>query len=347
MIGGIMQRVRRSRMTVGDKAEIWKRWKQGQSLSEIGRAIDRIPGAVFHVVRARGGIPPAPRCRSSQALTVTEREEISRGLATGVSFRQIGARLGRAASTVSREVGRHGGRQWYRAAVADADTWDRALPPQACRLAQHPALCARVTEKLEAYWSPQQIAGWLKHAFPRDPDMQVSHETIYRSLFVQSRGVLKKALIRHLRRRKTMRRSQHATTAGQPRGQIIDAVSIRERPPSIEDRAGPGHWEGDLLAGKSNSHIATLVERQSRFVMLVRLPGKDTQSVVQALTRQVRALPTGLMSSLTWDRGMELAAHKSFSVATDVRVYFCDPQSPWQRGSNENTNGLLRSHVSD
>jgi IS30 family transposase len=342
-----MQRVRRSRMTVSDKAAIWDRWKRGESLSEIGRAIGRIPGAVFHVVRARGGIPPAPRCRSSQALTVGEREEISRGLATGVSFRQIGARLGRPTSTVSREVGRHGGRRWYRAAVADADAWDRALRPQLCRLAQHPRLRAQVAEKLDADWSPQQISGWLKRTHPKDPDMQVSHETIYLSLFVQSRGVLKKALIRHLRRRKTMRRSQHATTAGQTRGQIIDAVSIRERPACIEDRAIPGHWEGDLLAGKSNSHIATLVERQSRFVMLVRLPGKDTSNVVRALTRRVRALPQGLMSSLTWDRGMELAAHKSFSVATKVRVYFCDPHSPWQRGSNENTNGLLRQYFPD
>lgn len=342
-----MQRVRRSRMTVSDKAAIWDRWKRGESLSEIGRAIGRIPGAVFHVVRARGGIPPAPRCRSSQALTVGEREEISRGLATGVSFRQIGARLGRPTSTVSREVGRHGGRRWYRAAVADADAWDRALRPQLCRLAQHPSLRAQVAEKLDADWSPQQISGWLKRTHPKDPDMQVSHETIYLSLFVQSRGVLKKALIRHLRRRKTMRRSQHATTAGQTRGQIIDAVSIRERPACIEDRAIPGHWEGDLLAGKSNSHIATLVERQSRFVMLVRLPGKDTSNVVRALTRRVRALPHGLMSSLTWDRGMELAAHKSFSVATKVRVYFCDPHSPWQRGSNENTNGLLRQYFPD
>ena len=342
-----MQRVRRSRMTVSDKAAIWDRWKRGESLSEIGRAIGRIPGAVFHVVRARGGIPPAPRCRSSQALTVGEREEISRGLATGVSFRQIGARLGRPTSTVSREVGRHGGRRWYRAAVADADAWDRALRPQLCRLAQHPSLRAQVAEKLDADWSPQQISGLLKRTHPKDPDMQVSHETIYLSLFVQSRGVLKKALIRHLRRRKTMRRSQHATTAGQTRGQIIDAVSIRERPACIEDRAIPGHWEGDLLAGKSNSHIATLVERQSRFVMLVRLPGKDTRNVVRALTRRVRALPQGLMSSLTWDRGMELAAHKSFSVATKVRVYFCDPHSPWQRGSNENTNGLLRQYFPD
>jgi IS30 family transposase len=347
MIGGIMQRVRRSRMTDGDKGEIWDRWKQGQSLSDIGRALDRIPGAVFHVVAARGGIPPDPRYRSALALTAFEREEISRGLATGISFRKIGAQLGRAPSTVSREVARHGGRRWYRAAAADADAWDRALRPQSCRLAQHPTLCARVAEKLAADWSPQQIAGWLKRSYPQDPDMQVSHETIYLSLFVQSRGVLKKALIRHLRRRRTMRRSKHATTTGQPRGQIIDAVSIRDRPASIEDRAVPGHWEGDLLAGASNSHIATLVERHSRFVLLVRLPGKDTERVVQALTRRVRALPKGLMSSLTWDRGMELAGHKAFTVSTHVRVYFCDPQSPWQRGSNENTNGLLRQYFPD
>jgi IS30 family transposase len=205
-------------------------------------------------------------------------------------------------------------------------------------------LCASVAEKLAADWSPQQIAGWLQRTYPQDLDMQVSHETIYRSLFVQSRGVLRQELLRHLRRRKTMRRSQHATVPPQPRGLIADGISIRERPASVEDRAVPGHWEGDLLAGKSHSYIATLVERHSRFVMLVRLSGKDTQSVVHALTRRVRTLPTGLMSSLTWDRGMELAAHKTFSVATDVRVYFCDPQSPWQRGSNENTNGLLRQY---
>lgn len=342
-----MQRVRRSRMSVSDKAAMWERWRRGESLSEIGRALDRTAGAIFHVVRARGGVPPEPRSRSSRALTADEREEISRELARGVSFSQIGARLGRPTSTVSREVGRHGGRRRYRAAVADAEAWDRALRPQRCRLAQHPALRARVAEKLAIDWSPQQIAGWLKRTYPKDADMQVSHETIYLSLFVQSRGVLKQALIRHLRRRKTMRRSQHATTAGQTRGQIVDAVSIRERPASIEDRAIPGHWEGDLLAGKSNSHIATLVERQSRYVMLVRLSGKDTNSVVRALTRRVRALPKGLMSSLTWDRGMELAAHKSFSVATNVRVYFCDPHSPWQRGSNENTNGLLRQYFPD
>jgi IS30 family transposase len=342
-----MQCVRRSRMSADDKAAIWDRWTRGESLSEIGRAIDRMPAAVFHVVRARGGIPPPPRWRSSRALTVREREEISRGLATGISFRQMGAQLGLPTSTVSREVGRHGGRQGYRAAAADAATWERALRPQRCRLAQRPGLCAHVAEKLAADWSPQQIAGWLQRTYPQDLEMQVSHETIYRSLFVQSRGVLKQELLRHLRRRKTMRRSTHASARPQPRGQIVDAVSIRARPASVEDRAVPGHWEGDLLAGKANSYIATLVERRSRFVMLVRLPGKDTQSVVQALTRRVRTLPTGLMSSLTWDRGMELAAHKTFSVATDVQVYFCDPQSPWQRGSNENTNGLLRQYLPD
>lgn len=342
-----MQRVRRSRMSANDKTAIWDRWTRGESLSEIGRAIEHIPAAVFHVVRARGGIPPPARWRASRALTVREREEISRGLATGVSFRQLGVQLGRPTSTVSREVGRHGGRQGYRAAVADATTWDLARRPQRCRLAQRPVLCAQVAEKLAADWSPQQIAGWLQRTYPQDLDMQVSHETIYRSLFVQSRGVLKQELLRHLRRRKAMRRSMHASATTQPRGQIVDAISIRERPASVEDRAVPGHWEGDLLAGKANSYIATLVERRSRFVMLVRLAGKDTQSVVQALTRRVRTLPTGLMSSLTWDRGMELAAHKTFSVATDVRVYFCDPQSPWQRGSNENTNGLLRQYFPD
>jgi IS30 family transposase len=331
-------------MTVSDKASLWEWWRQGRSLTEIGRALDRAPGAIFHVVLARGGVPPAARHRSSLALTLSEREEISRGVASGVSFSQMAVRLGRAPSTISREVARHGGRRRYRAAVADTDAWKRARRPQRCRLARSPALCACVAEKLAADWSPQQIAGWLKRTFPEDPDMQVSHETIYLSLFVQSRGVLRKELIRHLRRRRAMRRAKQATTAGQARGQIIDAVSVRERPASIEDRAVPGHWEGDLLAGAANSHIATLVERTSRFVLLVRLRGKDTQSVVQALTRTARALPTGLMSSLTWDRGMELAAHKTFTVATDVRVYFCDPQSPWQRASNENTNGLLRQY---
>ncbi len=336
--------MQRFAITGRDKSEMWDRWKRGESMGEFGRAIDRTSGVVFRVLAARGGIPPPARYRASGALTVGDREEISRGLATGVSFRQIAARLGRAPSTVSREVGRHGGRPDYRAGTADAETWERARRPKRCRLARYPALRAMVAETLGAAWSPQQIAGWLKRTYPKDAAMQVSHETIYLSLFVQSRGVLKKALIAHLRRRRTMRRSKLATTGGQHRGQIIGAVSIRERPASVEDRAVPGHWEGDLLAGVANSHIATLVERQSRFVLLVRLRGRDTAQVVKALARRVRTLPQGLMCSLTWDRGVELAAHKTFTVATNVRVYFCDPHSPWQRGSNENTNGLLRQY---
>jgi IS30 family transposase len=256
-------------------------------------------------------------------------------------------RLGRAPSTLSRELRRNGGHRWYRAARADQRAWRRARRAKACRLATRPRLRALVAQKLASNWSPEQIAGWLRDTFPSDPDMQVSHETIYRSLYVQSRGVLRRELLAHLRRGRRFRHSRHATTAGQARGQIIDAVSIRERPPAVEDRAVPGHWEGDLLAGARNSHVATLVERQSRYLMLIRVRGKDTSTVVRALTRRVTRLPRGLMKSLTWDRGTELAGHRTFTVATKVKVYFCDPQSPWQRGSNENTNGLLRQYFPD
>jgi IS30 family transposase len=291
-----------------------------------------------------GGIPPPERRRSERVLSAPEREEISRALAAGATVRGIAQTLSRAPSTVSREIQRNGGRHRYRAGEADSRAWRTARRPKACRLATRPTLCRVVAAKLAADWSPEQIAGWLKVTYPDDTDMQVSHETIYRSLFVQSRGVLKKALVHHLRRCRTMRRSRLASHTGQGRGEIVDAVSIRERPPTVEDRAVPGHWEGDLLAGAANSHVATLVERQSRYLVLVRVPGKDTHTVVTRLTRQVRALPRGLMASLTWDRGTELAAHKRFTIATDVQVCFCDPQSPWQRGSNENTNGLLRQY---
>lgn len=337
-----MERVRRPRISAAEKAEVWQRWKCGESLSDIGRALERVPGAIFHVLAARGGVAPPPRTRSRRALTLTEREEISRGLARGCSLRGISAGLGRAPSTISREVQRHGGQARYRAAVADARTWHRARRPKPCRLATSARLRSLVASKLAADWSPEQIAGWLKQTFPGHPHMQVSHETIYVSLFVQSRGVLKKALIAHLRRRRRMRRSKRA--GPQRAGGIIDAVSIRDRPAEAEDRAVPGHWEGDMLSGARNSHIATLVERHSRFVLLVRLLGKDTATVVEALSQAVQALPEGLMASLTWDRGSELAAHKDFTLATQVQVYFCDPQSPWQRGSNENTNGLLRQY---
>ena len=334
----------RPHLCVSERAELWARWKRGDSLAAIARALGRVQGTIHHIVGQCGGITPPLRRRAARVLSSADREEISRGLAAGVSLRAIARALRRAPSTISREVRRHGGRRRYRAAQADRRAWAAARRPKACRLAGQPRLCRAIAEKLLAKWAPEQIAGWLRVSYPDDPEMQVSHETIYRSLYVQSRGVLKKTLLQHLRRRHTMRRSVHATSRGQRRGQIVDAVSIRERPAAVEDRAVPGHWEGDLLAGGRQSHVATLVERHSRYVMLARVPGKDTASVVQALSRHVRSLPQGLMRSLTWDRGTELAAHKRFTMATHVQVYFCDPQSPWQRGSNENTNGLLRQY---
>jgi IS30 family transposase len=339
-----MARMGRPGLSDAQKAELWHRWKDGQSLSDIGRALSKHAGSIHGVVSFNGGIVPAVRRHSHLALTLAEREEISRGLAAQISIRQIAVGIGRAPSTVSREITRHGGLSRYRASEADAKAWDRAQRPKPCRLATQHQLRDVVAAKLALDWSPQQIAGWLEQQFPEDETMWVSHETIYRSLFIQARGVLKKELVGHLRSRRMMRRSKKASTEGQPRGQIIDAISIRERPAEIENRAIPGHWEGDLLSGASNSHIATLVERQSRFTMLVKVAGKDTASVVNALSKQVRRLPTELRRSLTWDRGMELANHKDFTVATDVKVYFCDPQSPWQRGTNENTNRLLRQY---
>jgi IS30 family transposase len=334
----------RPHLSVSERAALWARWKRGDSLAAIARALGRVQGTIHHIVGQCGGIAPPLRRRAARVLSSADREEISRGLAAGVSLRAIARTLGRAPSTISREVRRHGGRRRYRASQADRRAWDAARRPKACRLAGRPRLCRVIAEKLLAKWAPEQIAGWLKVSYPDDLEMQVSHETIYRSLYVQSRGVLKKTLLLELRRRHTMRRSVHATSRGQRRGQIVDAVPISERPAVIEDRAVPGHWEGDLLAGARQSHVATLVERHSRYVMLARVPGKDTASVVAALSRQVRSLPRGLMQSLTWDRGTELAAHKRFTIATHVQVYFCDPQSPWQRGSNENTNGLLRQY---
>lgn len=326
------------------KREIWQRWKQGQSLSEIGRALGKVPGSIHNVVSASGGFVPSVRTRAASALSLVEREEISRGLARDESCRKIAARLGRQPSTISREVGRNGGRKKYRAAVAEQRAWDKARRPKPCLLERNPRLRDLVAVKLSEDWSPQQIAGWLARRYKREDGMFVSHETIYRSLFIQARGVLRKELIKHLRSRRTMRRAKNATTADQRRGHIRDAISIRERPAEAADRAVPGHWEGDLIAGAKNSHIATLVERYSRYVMLVRVPGKDTTSVVSGLAAHVKTFPDGLMKSLTWDRGTELAEHKRFTAATNVKVYFCDPKSPWQRGTNENTNGLLRQY---
>jgi IS30 family transposase len=335
---------RRVRLSAEQRTEIWRRWKAGESLREIGRAFGKDHGSIQFLLSQRGGIVPAVRRRSLRTLTLAEREGISRGIASGSSIREIARGLERAASTVSREVVRHGGRSLYRASEADHQAWKSALRPRPCLLALHRKLRTMVASKLILDWSPEQISGWLKKRYPNSESMRVSHETIYRSLFIQARGVLKKELMQHLRSQRLIRRSRHARADGQSHGQIVDAISIRERPAEVEDRAIPGHWEGDLLAGTSNSHIATLVERHSRFVILVKVPSKDTATVVAALSRHVRKLPASLRRSLTWDRGLEMAKHKSFTVATKVQVYFCDPQSPWQRGTNENTNGLLRQY---
>ena len=332
-------------LSAAQKLELWKRRKRGESLTAIGRVLGRTASTIYTIVSAEGGICPAPRRRSKRALTLNEREEISRGIAAGDSIRQIARELGRAPSTVSREIGRHEGCHRYRAARADRQAWDWARRPKPCRLAGHARLRDLVATKLSLNWSPQQISGWLKTELADQPDMQISPETIYRSLFIQARGVLKKELVKHLRSRRPMRRPQSASNKGQARGRIVDAVSIRERPAEVEDRALPGHWEGDLLSGAHNhSHIATLVERQSRYVMLVKVADKTTASVVSALTQQVQKLPQQLRASLTWDRGLEMANHKQFTLDTKLQVYFCDPQSPWQRGTNENTNGLLRQY---
>ena len=331
--------------TDSQKALMWERWKEGWTLQQIGQLFDRPHTSIQQIFVKSGGIRPAERYRSSAALTLTEREEISRALVEGSSIRSIAARLGRAPSTVSRELKRNGGRESYRAAQADSEAWSRALRPKRCKLTRNRGLARLVADKLRMLWSPEQIAGWLKHTYPCDESLHVSHETIYRSLFIQARGALKKELLEHLRRTRGMRRSRHYTQKTAIHGQIVDAVSISERPASVEDRAVPGHWEGDLVFGSSNSQIATLVERQTRYVMLVKLDGKDSQTVVNALIKHARKLPQELYKSLTWDRGTEMHAHKQFTLATDIQVYFCDPQSPWQRGSNENTNGLLRQYM--
>jgi IS30 family transposase len=339
-----MGQIRRPGLTSAQKTELWDRWQRGESLKAIGRAFGKPSSSIYCLVSPHGGIRPAPRRRSRLALTLSEREAISRAIVAQRSTRSIARLLGRSPSTVSREISRNGGSARYRAARADAQAWARARRAKQCKLALSPWLRRIVARQLRLNWSPEQIAGWLQRAHPGQEAYQVSHETIYRSLFVQARGVLKKELVLHLRSKRTIRRSRQASQKGDGRGQIKDIISIRERPASVKDRAVPGHWEGDLLSGSKNSYIATLVERHTRYVMLAKVSNKDTQTVVSALIKQAKKLPNELYKSLTWDRGKELADHRRFSLATDIDVYFCDPQSPWQRGSNENTNGLLRQY---
>jgi IS30 family transposase len=339
-----MKQRRRIYYSAEQKNLMWDRWQAGDSTYEIARLFDRGHSSIQGVLSETGGIRPRPRKRSRLALTLSEREEISRGMVAGQSLRSIAVSLGRAPSTVSREINRNGGRRRYRASKADQAARDRARRPKTCKLVNNRALARAVARKLRGLWSPEQIAGWLKYEHPDNENMQVSHETIYKSLFIQARGALKKELLQHLRRTRTMRRGRSHTQKTATHGRITGTVSIRERPASVEDRAVPGHWEGDLIIGSHNSQIATLVERHTRYVMLVRVPSKDTKTVIDALIKHAHKLPRELYKSLTWDRGKEMADHQRFSLDTDIKVYFCDPRSPWQRGSNENTNGLLRQY---
>jgi len=330
--------------TETQKALMWERWRQGETLHAIAHLFDRNHTSVQTILARSGGIQPPPRRRSARALVLNEREEISRGVTAGLSLRTIARSLRRAPSTVSREIRRNGGRCSYRASTAEQCAWDQARRPKRCKLAENRALARLVARKLRLQWSPYQVAGWLKRTYPQDETRQVSHETIYRTLFIQARGALKKELLQHLRRTRGMRRSRLYTSKTADRGRITDTVSIRERPAEAEDRAVPGHWEGDLYFGSHNSQIATLVERKTRYVLLVKVASKDSGTVINALIKQAHKLPRELYKSLTWDRGKEMAQHQRFSLATDIQVYFCDPQQPWQRGSNENTNGLLRQY---
>lgn len=322
---------------------IWDRYQQGDSLHDIGKMFDRFHTGVQRIISREGGIRPRQTTRSASHLTPQEREEISRGLSSKLSIREIAKQLNRAPSTVSREVNRNGGRGTYRANKADTAAWERAKRPKPCKLLLNKVLARLVAMKLHRTWSPQQIAGWLMHTYS-DKDFHVSHETIYKTLYIQTRGALKKELLKHLRSQRVMRRSKHATLKGKGLGKIVDAVNISERPPEVEDRAVPGHWEGDLIAGSGNSYIATLVERHSRYVMLAKVSSNKTAAVIDALIKQSKKLPSELYKTLTWDRGCEMSNHKRFTLATDIQVYFCDPKSPWQRGSNENTNRLLRQY---
>lgn len=330
--------------TETDKALMWERWRKGESLGSIARHFGRHHSAIRGILARTGGIRPPQRTRSFCALTMTEREEISRSVAAGESVRSIAQNLSRAPSTISREINRNGGRMDYRASEAEQAAWDRAVRPKTCRLVQNPALARIVAAKLKKLWAPFQIAGWLKATYPNDENYRVSHETIYRTLFIQTRGALKKELLQHLRRTRAMRRSRHHTQKTSDHGQISNMLTISERPASVDDRAVPGHWEGDLIFGTNNTQIATLVERHTRYVMMAKVNGKDTETVINALIKHAHKLPRELYKSLTWDRGKEVADHERFTLATDIKVYFCDPQSPWQRGSNENTNGLLRQY---
>lgn len=340
-----MKRRTRTYYSAAQRSMMWDLYQKGESLASIASHFDRSHTIAASIIGRTGGIRPADRKRRDCHLTLEEREEISRGIAADLSVRLIAQNLNRAPSTVSREISRNGGRVEYRASVADTQAWENAKRQKACKLLLDRKLSLKLARKLKRSWSPEQIAGWLKYTYPKDQDRTVSHETIYKTLYIQTRGALKKELMAHLRSNRMMRRPKHSTSKKNGQGRIPDAVSISERPASVEDRAIPGHWEGDLIQGSGKTFVATLVERKTRYVMLVKVKDNRTKTVVDALIKQSRKLPTELYKSLTWDRGTEMKGHKEFTVATDIKIYLCDPRSPWQRGSNENTNRLLREYL--
>lgn len=339
-----MKQRKRIYYTPEQKTLIWDRYKQGDSLHDIARMFDRYHSSIAPTIYSTGGIRPPERKRHPCSLSLPEREEISRGLAAKKSLREIAKSLSRSPSTVSREIRRHGGIKRYRANKADKQAWENTKRPKPCKLKESPTLCFEVARKLQRGWSPEQIAGWLKREYANNQEMQVSHETIYKTLYIQARGALKKELQKCLRTQRVVRKSKFTSLKGKGLGGIVDAIPISERPASIEDRAIPGHWEGDLIEGSKDTYIATLVERQTRYVMLAKIPNRKSATVIAALIKQAKKLPKELYKSLTWDRGAEMAEHKEFTVATNIQVYFCDPKSPWQKGSNENTNRLLRQY---
>ena len=334
------------RFTEEEQQTIWDMREAGVPVKRIAKHLDRQNVSLRKFIADHGGRRPTPRQRSELRLSLEEREEISRGLAAGLSIRSIAAGLNRSPSTVCREVNANGGRTKYRALQADRGAQKRALRPKRAKLVQCRRLRSAVERKLEALWSPQQISAWLAETYPDDPEMQVSHETIYQSLFVQSRGALKKELHSCLRTGRAMRRAKAYTKGGVGQGQLSNVVMISERPAEVADRAVPGHWEGDLIFGRKMTAIGTLVERHSRYVILLKLPnGHGAEAVRKAMTKRILTLPAQLRKSITWDQGTEMAQHVQFTVDTGVQIYFCDPKSPWQRGSNENTNGLLRQYL--
>ena len=339
-----MVKIGRPGLPSDKRQQVWDMWKAGDFISIIAQVVGSPSGSIFSILLPFGGIYQAPQRRRATALSVTEREEISRGVAADESYRAIGRRLSRPASTISREIARNKGAANYRAVDADDRAWRRAKRPKPCLLAQRPRLCAYVTATRQEDWSLEQIAGTLKKQHPDGSAMRVSHETIYRSLFVASRGVLARELRAQLRAGRPMRRSVHNTVTGQWRSQSKGAVSIRDRPPEVEDRAVPGHWEGDLLLGRHWTQMATLVERTTRVTVLVQLAGRDMHVVTEGHSRERGKLPEHVRRSLTWDRGMELANHHAVTANTGLAVYFADPHSFWQRGTNENTNRLLRQY---